>query len=138
MGFVINDEVVAAAYNKLSNDQKENFFPGEAAQVRKVIGSLGCLLESVPSYDQMLELYITAAARAMMGFENERINITVKMRFSDIVPDSLAITVIECIRRLYQNFSYIDKANSPEMQAFDKFFDTQNEAAIKRNLGLSS
>lgn len=129
----INESSVIAAYNKLSDDQRERFFPGKEYQAKRIVGSLCALLGDSCSYDQLLELYITAAVRAMMGFESERINITVKMRFSDIVPESKAITVIECIKRLNQNFTFIEKAISPEMQAFDKFFDTQNEAAFKRN-----
>ena len=132
MAFV-NESAVIVAYNHLSNDQRERFFPGKEYQAKRIIESLCALLGDNCNYNQLLELYITAAVRALMGFESERISISVKMRFSEAVSEDKAITVIECIKRLNQNFAFLEKVNSPEMQAIDKYFDTQNETAFKRN-----
>ena len=126
MAYTINEKAVLSAYQNLKPEQKERFFQGKEAQAKKVIGSLTYLLGPNCNYDQLLDLYITAAVRVMMGFENERINITVKMRHSAIVPESKALTVIECIRRITQDFAFIDKANSPEMKANMQYFDSQH------------
>ena len=128
-----NDRAVFAAYKKLSDEQRQRFFPGKISQAKKAIGSLCFLLGEDSDYYQLLALYITVAVRAMMGFTSERINITVKMRFSDLVPEENAITVIECIRRINQNFAFVDNANSPEMQSFNETFDVENEPAFIRN-----
>lgn len=129
----IDERAVISAYQNLKPEQKERFFQGKEAQAKKVIGSLTYLLGSHCNYDQLLDLYITAAVRVIMGFENERINITVKMRHSDIVPEAKALTVIECIRRITENYAFIDKANSPEMKAYMQFFDSQNDESFNVN-----
>ena len=126
----IDERAVISAYQNLKPEQKERFFQGKEAQAKKVIGSLSYLLGSHCNYDQLLDLYITAAVRVMMGFENERINITVKMRHSDIVPEAKALTVIDCLRRITENYAFIDKANSPEMKAYMQFFDSQNDESF--------
>ena len=129
----INKSALITAYKKLSNDQQQRFFPGKQFQARKIIESLCVLLGEGRNYDQLLELYITAAVRAKMGFDSERINITVKMRFSDLVPDDQAISVIECIKRLDQNFASIEKLkNSGNADLFNSF-EAENEDAFNRN-----
>ena len=133
MAYKIDEKAAISAYNRLSEEQKERFFPGQEEEAKKIVGSLSYLLGSNCKYEQLLDLFITAAVRVMMGFENERVNITVKMRFSDIVPQEKALTVIECIRRIVNNHSYIDGLNSPEMKAHSRYFDSQNEVSFKEN-----
>ena len=133
MAFTIDEEKAISAYRKLSAEQKERFFQGKEAQAKKVIGSLTYLLGSSCSYEQLLDLYITTAVRVMMGFDDERINSTVKMRHSDVVPEAKSLNVVACIRRIVENYAYIDKANSPEMKAYMQFFDSQNEMSFVAN-----
>ena len=133
MAYKFDEKSVIAAYNRLAAEQKERFIPGQEEEAKKIIGSLVYLLGSNCKYDQLLDLFITVAVRVMMGFENERVNITVKMRFSDIVPQEKALTVIECIRRIVNNHSFIDGLDSPEIKAHDRFFDSQNQDSFKRN-----
>ena len=133
MDYRIDEKAAFAAYKNLSSDQKERFFPGEEDQAKKAIASLACLLGSRCDYSQLLMLYITVATRNMMGFDNDRISVTVKARFSDIVPENKVAQVIECISRISHNYSYIEKLDSPEMQAFDNFFDVQFEGRFSDN-----
>lgn len=133
MGFVINTKSVFSAYNDLSEEQKERFFQGEEAQAIKAIGSLTYILGTGFNYKKLFELYITAAVRVLMGFDNERIEMTLLMRFSDILPKDKSLTVIECIRRISNNYAYIDSINSPEAQAMKAFFDSQYEESFSEN-----
>lgn len=133
MAYRFDEKAVIVAYNRLDPEQKERFFPGQEEEAKKIVGSLAYLLGSNCKYDQLLELFITAAVRVMMGFENERVNITVKMRFSDIVPQEKALTVIECIRRIVNNHAFIDGLDSPEIKAHERFFDSQNQDSFRRN-----
>ena len=126
----INHSAVMAAYNKLSAEQRQRFFPGKVFQAKKIIGSLCFLLGENCNYFRLLELYVTVAVRAMMGFDNGRINMTVKMRFSDLVPENKAITVIECIKRLDNNFAFIENVTNNGVEAA---FDKANEVTFDRN-----
>ena len=129
----ISDSAVRSAYNALNAEQKAQFFQGKEEQTRKIIGSLDYLLGSGSDYGRILMLYITVASRIVMGHENERIIQAVKTRFSDIVPESKALTVIECLRRITENYAFIDKADSPEKQAFNQYFDSQYGARFIEN-----
>ena len=104
MGLIADNKAFKAAYSMLTDDQIERFFPGQEAQARKAIESLVWLLGDRLSYDRALELYLTVAVRVTMSFEKERIHSTLKLRFSDIMPDNKALTVIDCIGRIKKNF----------------------------------
>lgn len=124
---------ITPAYNALSSDQKARFFPGRPYQARKVIYSFLALLGQNCDYSRLLELYITIASRAMMGFETERIIITVKARFSDILPERIAPILIECAKRIYSNYVFYTKADTPEYSTYEKQFDQQYSASLIEN-----
>ena len=133
MEFSINDQAVISAYENLSPEQKERFFPGQEAQAKKAVGSLISLLGTDKDYNQLLELYITVATRVLLGFENEQISIKINVRFSDIVPVEKTQKVIEFVRRLTSNYSFMQQQETPENQALLKFFDSQNEESFAEN-----
>ena len=133
MGLIADNKAFKAAYSMLTDDQIERFFPGQEAQARKAIESLVWLLGDRLSYDRALELYLTVAVRVTMSFEKERIHSTLKLRFSDIMPDNKALTVIDCIGRIKKNFDYIHNANTPKQRALDSLFDSQNESSFTKN-----
>ena len=121
---IVND------YNGLTSEQKARFFPGQHYQARKVVHSFLYLLGQDCDYSRLLELYITIASRAMMGFDTERIGITVKARFSDILPENKAATLIECAKRIYSNYAFLSKANTPEYTAYEKQFDQEYRSSL--------
>ena len=133
MGLIADNKAFKAAYSMLTDDQIERFFPGQEAQARKAIESLVWLLGDSLSYDRALELYLTVAVRVTMSFEKERIHSTLKLRFSDIMPDNKALTVIDCIGRIKKNYDYIHNANTPKQRALDSLFDSQNESSFTKN-----
>jgi tetratricopeptide (TPR) repeat protein len=133
MAFSINDQAVVSVYKNLSPEQKERFFPGQEAQAKKAVGSLISLLGTDKDYNQLLELYITVATRVLLGFENEQISIKINVRFSDIVPVEKTQKVIEFVRRLTSNYSFMQQQETPENQALLKFFDSQNEESFAEN-----
>ncbi len=129
----VNSVSVSAAFSKLSSEQKTRFFPGQFAQAKKVIESFVYLLGDRNNYARLLELYITIAARVAMSFDSARIVPTVEARFSDLVPHNKTITLIECASRLYQDFAFLQKANTPEYSSFEKSFDQQHRDSYVEN-----
>lgn len=124
---------VAKAYNGLMSEQKARFFPGQQFQAKKVIHSFLYLLGQDCDYSRLLELYITIVSRVMMGFDTERIAITVKARFSGILTENKTATLIECAKRINSNYDFLSKVNTPEYIVFEKQFDQQYTNSLTEN-----
>ena len=133
MAVRIDENAFRDTYRGLSAEQRERFFPGQEEQAKKTIKSLAWLLGSECRYDRLFVLYLTIVPRILMGFDYERIGITIRQRFSDLVPESRMTAVISCVERINENYAYIDMINSPEMKAKERIFDLQNEARFKEN-----
>ena len=122
-----------SAYNRLSTEQKDRFFPGKESQAKKAIGSMVYLLGESSSIDVLYEAYLSIASRLQLGFSNERIQQTVMMRYSSIVAPEIAVTVINCIGKVSKNFGHLQKDRQQEDLSIYILFDAQYRQRFAEN-----
>ncbi len=121
----VDYQQAVSSYNRLSAEQKERFFPGKESQAKKVLGSLVYLLGEEVDSDSLYEVYLTIASRLQLGFTDDRVQSTIKMKYSSLISNDSAPRLIECIRKLSSNFSHLQKDKRQEALSIDLLFDSQ-------------
>lgn len=92
------------AYAEIDDFNQKNCFPGGKPQAQRIVDSYRYLLQNDDLEEsKIFELQKTIAVRIIMGFDNERIKITLNFFYSDIVPEDKQDPLLAFVRTSLTN-----------------------------------
>lgn len=92
------------AYAEIDDFNQKNCFPGGKPQAQRIVDSYRYLLQNDDLEEsKIFELQKTIAVRIIMGFDNERIKITLNIFYSDIVPEDKQDPLLAFVRTSLTN-----------------------------------